>query len=108
MGYAARNSGDWVGFGVFAASMVVVAVVWVAATPVTLRRPRLIQRLGFALIGPVQRLFEHVDTKPGEYSERDISPYFWHNGAFPQNGGVSAPIRFRIRLLPAAYPRPRE
>jgi sulfoxide reductase catalytic subunit YedY len=84
MGYAARNSVDWVGFGVFAGSMVVVAVAWVAATPVTLRRPRIVQRLGFALIGPVQRLFEHVDTKPGEYSERDISPYFWHNGAFPQ------------------------
>jgi sulfoxide reductase catalytic subunit YedY len=84
IGYASRNSGSWVGFGVFAASMVVVAVAWVAATPITLRRPRRVQRLGFALIGPVQRLFEHVDTKPGEYSERDISPYFWRNGAFPQ------------------------
>jgi sulfoxide reductase catalytic subunit YedY len=84
IGYAARDSGDWVGFGVFAVSMVVVAVAWVAATPLTLRRPRLIQRIGFALIGPVQRLFEHVDAKPGQYGERDISPYFWHNGAFPQ------------------------
>jgi methionine sulfoxide reductase catalytic subunit len=84
MGFAARRSGDWIGFAVFAASMVVVAVAWVAATPITLRHPRLVQRVGFALIGPVQRLFEHVDTKPGEYTEEDISPYFWHNGAFPQ------------------------
>ena len=30
-----------------------------------------------------QRLFEHVDTRPGEYSEGDISPYFWHNGQYP-------------------------
>ena len=45
------------------------------------------QRLGYALIGPLQRLFEHVDTKPGEYSEKDISQYFWRNGAFPQTEG---------------------
>lgn len=73
MGYTARNSGSWLGFGVFAASMVAVVIAWVAATPLTLRRPRLIQRLGFALVGPAQRLFEHVDADPGEYSERDIS-----------------------------------
>jgi methionine sulfoxide reductase catalytic subunit len=42
-----------------------------------------VQRIGYALIGPVQRLFEHVDATPGEYGEKDISPYFWHNGAFP-------------------------
>jgi thiosulfate reductase cytochrome b subunit len=87
MGYAARDSDSWIGFGVFAASMVVVAVAWVAATPLTLRRPRLVQRVGFALIGPLQRLFEHVDIKPGEYSEKDISSYFWLNGAFPQTEG---------------------
>jgi hypothetical protein len=39
------------------------------------------------LIGPLQRLFEHVDAKPGEYSEEDISSYFWRNGAFPQTEG---------------------
>ena len=87
MGYAARDSDSWIGFGIFAASMVVVVVAWVAATPFTLRRPRLVQRVGFALIGPLQRLFEHVDTKPGEYSEKDISSYFWLNGAFPQTEG---------------------
>jgi sulfoxide reductase catalytic subunit YedY len=85
IGYAARDSDSWVGFGVFAASMVVVTVAWVAATPVTLRRPRSVQRVGFALIGPVQRLFEHVDTKPGEYTDNDVSPYFWHNGEYPRS-----------------------
>src|SRR5215471_16388291 len=49
----------------------------------TLRHPRTVQRIGYALVGPVQRLFEHVDATPGEYGEKDISPYFWHNGAFP-------------------------
>jgi thiosulfate reductase cytochrome b subunit len=87
MAYTGRDSGSWLGFWVFAASMVVVTVAWVAATPITLRRPRTVQRVGFALIGPVQRLFEYVDTKPGEYSEQDISPYFWHNGQYPRSDG---------------------
>jgi sulfoxide reductase catalytic subunit YedY len=44
-----------------------------------------VQRVGFALIGPVQRLFEHLDLAPGEYGEKDISPYFWHNGQYPDS-----------------------
>ncbi|MET4705225.1 molybdopterin-dependent oxidoreductase [Frigoribacterium sp. UYMn621] len=81
--YASQNTESWVGFWIFAASMVVVIVAWVAATPFTYRHPRVVQRVGFALIGPAQRLFEHIDSKPGQYSEKDISPYFWHNGKYP-------------------------
>ncbi|HEU5003948.1 MAG TPA: molybdopterin-dependent oxidoreductase [Actinomycetota bacterium] len=81
--YAVRNDASWVGFGVFCCSMVLLVVAWVAATPFTLRHPRVVQRVGFALVGPFQRLFEHVDASPGQYTERDLSPYFWHNGAFP-------------------------
>ncbi len=82
--YASRNDDSWVGFWVFAASMVIVVVGWVAATPFTLRHPRVVQRVGYALIGPVQRLFEHIDAKPGQYTEKDISPYLWHNGKYPE------------------------
>jgi DMSO/TMAO reductase YedYZ molybdopterin-dependent catalytic subunit len=42
-----------------------------------------VQRVGFALVGPLQWLFQHVDATPGEYRDDDISPYFWPNGAFP-------------------------
>jgi DMSO/TMAO reductase YedYZ molybdopterin-dependent catalytic subunit len=63
--------------------MLVVAIGWLAATPLTLRHPRWIQRVGYALIGPAQRFFEHLDAKPGTYAEKDISPYFWHNGRYP-------------------------
>jgi len=104
--FAARDSGDWVGFGVFAAAMVVVVVGWVAATPFTLRHPRVVQRVGYALIGPVQRLFEHTDAKPGQYTEKDISPYFWHNGQYPDSpeytallDGNFADYRLRINGL---------
>ena len=88
--YAGRTDDSWVGFGVFAASTVVVIAAWVAATPFTIRHPRVVQRVGQAIVGPVQHLFEHVDPKPGEYSEKDISPYFWHNGQYPDSDEYKA------------------
>jgi methionine sulfoxide reductase catalytic subunit len=88
--YAGRDDGSWVGFWVFAASMVIVIAGWVMATPFTLRHPRTIQRVGYALIGPLQRLFEHVDTRPGQYTEKDISPYLWHNGHYPETDEYNA------------------
>jgi sulfoxide reductase catalytic subunit YedY len=83
--YASNDTESWVGFGIFAASMVVVIVAWVAATPFTYRHPRVVQRVGGALIGPAERLFEHIDAKPGRYTERDISPFFWANGRVPES-----------------------
>ncbi len=83
--FAARDSGGWLGFWIFGAAMVIVAVAWFAASPLTLRYPRAVQRVGFFLIGPVQRLFEHIDSSPGEYTDDDLSPYFWHNGKYPDS-----------------------
>ena len=88
--FAARNDDSWIGFWIFAASMIVVIVGWVAATPFTMRHPRVVQRVGFALIGPTQRLFEHLDASPGQYTENDISPYFWHNGQYPDSDEYKA------------------
>src|SRR4029079_5820660 len=90
--YAGRTGDSWTGFWLFAASMVVVVVGWVAATPFTIRHPRVVQRVGQAIVGPLQHLFEHVDPKPGQYSEKDISPYFWHNGQYPQSDEYKALI----------------
>ncbi len=88
--YADRNDHGWVGFWVFAASMVVVVVGWVAATPFTIRHPRVVQRAGQAIVGPLQHLFEHVDPRPGQYGEQDISPYLWHNGQYPDSDEYKA------------------
>ena len=83
--YGNRDDADsWYGFWIFAASFAVMTVLWVAATPFTYRHPRTVQRVGYALVGPVQRLFEHLDAKPGQYTEKDISPYLWHNGKYPE------------------------
>ncbi|NLU82464.1 molybdopterin-dependent oxidoreductase [Rhodococcus sp. HNM0569] len=78
------DADSWNGFWIFAASVVVMVLLWVAATPFTYRHPRVVQRVGYALVGPVQRLFEHLDSRPGEYTEKDISPYMWHNGKYPE------------------------
>lgn len=88
--FAARDDNGWVGFVVFAVAMVLCVSCWVAATPFTLRHPRVVQRVGFALIGPVEHLFEHIDSSPGEYAESDISPYFWHNGRYPDSDAYQA------------------
>jgi methionine sulfoxide reductase catalytic subunit len=105
--YAGRTDDSWgLGFWLFAASMVVVVVGWVGATPFTIRHPRVVQRAGQAIVGPLQHLFEHVDPKPGQYSEKDISPYFWHNGRYPDSDeykalfdGHFADYRLRINGL---------
>jgi methionine sulfoxide reductase catalytic subunit len=82
--FAARDDTSWMGFWIFAAAMVVVAIGWVAATPFTVRHPRVVQRVGYALVGPFQRLLENLDPRPGAFTEKDISPYFWHNGRLPE------------------------
>ena len=101
--FAGRNDHSWVGFWLFAASMVVVIVGWVAATPFTIRHPRVVQRVGQAIVGPLQHLFEHLDPKPGQYSESDISPYFWHNGQYPDSDEYKALfdghfVDYRLRI----------
>ncbi len=88
--HAGRDDQSWIGLGLFAASMVVLIVGWVAATPFTIRHPRVVQRVGQAVVGPIQHLFEHVDPKPGQYSEKDISPYLWHNGQYPDSDEYKA------------------
>jgi methionine sulfoxide reductase catalytic subunit len=88
--YAGRDDTSWIGVIVFAVVLALLITAWVGATPYTLKHPRTIQRIGYALVGPVQRLFQHVDASPGQYTEKDISPYFWHNGAYPRTPDYQA------------------
>lgn len=78
-----NTGGGWGGFGIYVGWMAVVAAWW-AATPFTLRHPRVVQRVGRALIDPIQGLFERLDPRPGEYDERDVAPYLWPNGRMPE------------------------
>ncbi len=45
--------------------------------------PRFIQRVGDAIVNPVQRLLLARDAPNAEYQPRDISPFFWPNGKLP-------------------------
>ena len=88
--FATRNDQSWWGFAIFTGALLVLIAAWVVATPFTYRHPRVVQRVGYALIGPAQRLFEHIDANPGQYTEKDISPYFWHNGKYPEGAAYLA------------------
>ncbi|BBY52972.1 hypothetical protein MKOR_02230 [Mycolicibacillus koreensis] len=78
------NCHSYAGFWVFAAAMVLVVVAWVWATPFTIKHPRVVQRVGYALIGPFQRILERFNPEPGAFTEEDISPYHWRNGRLPE------------------------
>ena len=82
--FAARDDDSWVGFWIFAAAMVVLLVAWVAATPFTLRHPRVVQRVGPPSSGPCSGCSSTSTRNQASTPRRDISPYFWHNGKYPE------------------------
>ena len=67
---------------IYLLAMGVIIALWLLASPVTLRYPRVVQRVGRFAVGWIKGLMEWVHPK-AEYSERDISPYFWPNGTLP-------------------------
>lgn len=72
------------GLALFGIGMGVITVAWVLATPLTLRHPRAIQRVGRLITGGLNALFERF--KPvAEFEEKDISPHFWPNGTEPKS-----------------------
>lgn len=62
--------------------MAVIVVLWLAASPFTLRHPRTVQRIGRWTIGWIKGLME-LAVPRATYSESDISPYLWANGTLP-------------------------
>ncbi|MBV9915036.1 MAG: cytochrome b/b6 domain-containing protein [Solirubrobacterales bacterium] len=99
-----RNTDGWGGLGLYVLWMAIVIAAWALATPLTVRRPRLIQRVGRAVVGPIQNLFEHVDPRPGEYSEREIAPHLWPNGKMPSTEEYEAMAtedfaHYRLRIF---------
>jgi thiosulfate reductase cytochrome b subunit len=76
------NTATWTGLWLYVAWMTVVVAAWCAASPLTLRYPRLVQRTGRHLVGGAKSLLEWSDPR-ATYTEKDISPYFWPNGTLP-------------------------
>src|SRR5499427_1546322 len=76
------NTPSWTGLWLYAIWMSIVVVVWFAASPLTLRYPRAVQKTGRLLVGWAKWLLEWGDPR-ATYPERAISPFFWPNGTLP-------------------------
>lgn len=66
------------------AGICTVALLWLLATPLTVRYPRLVQRTGRAVVGPIKEWMERIHPR-ATYRERDITPYHWSNGRLPDS-----------------------
>jgi thiosulfate reductase cytochrome b subunit len=82
--WAGVNNDSWEGLWIFVLAMIVVAIAWWIASPFTIRHARLVQKIGHVLVGHIKGVAEWwaPDT---QYTERDISPYFWLNGTLPKS-----------------------
>src|SRR5499427_6523543 len=76
------NTAAWAGLWLYVIWMAIVVVVWFAASPLTLRYPRAVQKTGSWLVGWAKVLLAWGDPR-ATYPERAISPFFWPNGALP-------------------------
>ena len=79
-----KNIASWAGWWLYVIWMAIVVAAWWAASPVTLRYPRVVQRTGRALIGWAKALLEFTDPR-ATYPEKAISPFFWPNGTLPDS-----------------------
>jgi hypothetical protein len=91
--FAGRNDSSWIGLGLFCVTTAIMTAAWVAATPLTLRHPRAVQRIGYALIGPVQRLFEHVGRHSRRVRREGHLPVFLAQRRLPHHRGIQAAVR---------------
>lgn len=76
------NNVSFGGLGMFFLGLLVIVVVWIVATPLTLRYPRLVQHAGRFITGWLGGIFERARPL-ADFTEKDISPHFWINGTEP-------------------------
>ncbi len=76
------NTDSYWAVAIYVLAMAIIAALWLMASPVTIRYPRVIQKVGRSLVGSVKGLLECLHPK-ATYSETDISPFFWPNGHPP-------------------------
>jgi DMSO/TMAO reductase YedYZ molybdopterin-dependent catalytic subunit len=78
------DEGNWAGFTWGLVGLGVIALVWIAATWITMNRSRQVQRVGRLIVGRITFLMEWFSPN-SQYKESDISPYFWTNGTLPKH-----------------------
>lgn len=90
--FAGVNDNSWEGVLVFSAAMAVVVAAWYLASPFTIKHARLVQKAGQAMVGPIKGVAEWWDPNT-QYTEKDISPYFWLNGTLPHSDEFNALVK---------------
>jgi len=76
------DTNSYRGVALYLAWMAVVIAFWLAASPLTIKYPRTIQRVGTVTVGWLKKLLERWAPK-ATYSKDDITDYFWPNGTLP-------------------------
>jgi thiosulfate reductase cytochrome b subunit len=76
------NTQSYWALAIYLAAMAVIVVLWLIATPITIRYPGAVQIVGRWTVGWVKAFMEWAHPK-ATYSEKNISPYFWPNGRIP-------------------------
>jgi len=100
--FAGVHDASWSGVAIFVPAMLLVAAAWWAATPFTLRRARLVQKIGELLSWPFNSLTEWWDPR-SQLGEKDISPHMWPNGTMPKSAEFEALVKggfadYRLRI----------
>jgi DMSO/TMAO reductase YedYZ molybdopterin-dependent catalytic subunit/thiosulfate reductase cytochrome b subunit len=80
--FAGVDNASWQGFWIFMFVLVIVATAWLLASPFTLKHSRLVQKIGHAFVNPIKIVAEQWEPN-NQYTNQDISPYFWVNGTLP-------------------------
>ncbi len=69
---------------IFGLAAAVVTALWLVASPLTIRYPRLVQHTGRVLVGWAKAWMERTHPQ-ASYTDNDISPYLWANGTLPDS-----------------------
>ncbi len=105
MMWAGVNDGSWSGFAVFVPAMVLVAVTWWLASPVTIRHARVVQRVGTFMVGWLKGIAEWW-TPNNLMTEQGHLAAFLDQRHDAEMGRVRLAGGGRLRELSAARGRP--
>ena len=76
------DTNSYLGVALYLAWMAVVVAFWLVASPLTIKYPRTVQKVGTVTVGWLKKLLERWAPK-ATYTKDDITDYFWPNGTLP-------------------------
>ena len=102
MMFAGVHDASWRGFWLFFIGMILLAIAWAVASPLTLRHARMVQKIGTLMGRPFGQATQAWDAT-SELGEQDISPYFWPNGTMPDSAAFEQLVKnnfsdYRLRI----------